>query len=178
MLMDIGDLDEALIVALGSNLPGADLGSRDVLERALERFTEHGLRVKASSRWWRSAAWPDPREPAYLNGVALVETRLSAEQTLDALLRMETEFGRVRGDANAARTLDLDLIAYGRLVQEGPPALPHPRARERLFVMGPLAELAPSWRDPVSGETAAALARAVTVGNDARPLDDWRGFPI
>jgi len=73
--------------------------------------------------------------------------------------------------ANAPRTLDLDLIAYGRQVSEGPGlVVPHPRAAERLFVMGPLAEIAPSWRHPLTGRTAAELAASATVGRDARPL--------
>ncbi|MFX8681007.1 2-amino-4-hydroxy-6-hydroxymethyldihydropteridine diphosphokinase, partial [Acinetobacter baumannii] len=71
---------------------------------------------------------------------------------------------------NAPRTLDLDLIAHGRLVSPAPPLLPHPRAAERRFVMGPLAEILPDWRHPVCGETAAALAARATVGADAKPL--------
>ena len=72
---------------------------------------------------------------------------------------------------NAPRTLDLDLIAYGRLQQPANPAsrCPHPRAHERLFVMGPLAEIAPDWAHPVLGSTAAELAATATVGRDASP---------
>jgi 2-amino-4-hydroxy-6-hydroxymethyldihydropteridine diphosphokinase len=85
--------------------------------------------------------------------------------------RIEQAFGRTRGTRNAPRTLDLDLIAYGREVGERDELiLPHPRASDRLFVMGPLAEIAPGWRHPVLGETAEALAKAATVGVDARPL--------
>ena len=71
-----------------------------------------------------------------------------------------------------ARTLDLDLIAYGREVieEEGGFVLPHPRAADRLFVMGPLAEIAPGWPHPVSHRTAAELASTAQVGRDARPI--------
>ncbi len=83
---------------------------------------------------------------------------------------LEAEFGRVRTAANAPRMLDLDLIAYGRTVRtDGAPLLPHPRASDRRFVMGPLAEIAPAWRHPLSGERADVLAAAARVGADAEP---------
>lgn len=91
-------------------------------------------------------------------------------EVLALLLSIEAAFGRRRGVANAPRTLDLDLIAYGRQVIDAPDlVLPHPRAHQRGFVMGPLAQIAQAWRHPVSGLTAAELARAATVGRDARP---------
>ena len=67
--------------------------------------------------------------------------------------------------------LDLDLIAHGRDILDTPElTLPHPRAAERLFVMGPLAEIAPLWRHPVLGMTAETLARRASVGLDAHPV--------
>jgi 2-amino-4-hydroxy-6-hydroxymethyldihydropteridine diphosphokinase len=127
--------------------------------------------VQRRSRWWRAAAWPDPAEPPYVNAVALVQTQLAPAGVLQALQAIEAEFGRVRGRRNAPRALDLDLIAHGRQVLAGPElTLPHPRAADRKFVMGPLAEIAPGWRHPVSGATAAALAQSAAVGQDAAPL--------
>jgi 2-amino-4-hydroxy-6-hydroxymethyldihydropteridine diphosphokinase len=165
----ISNPDEAVIIALGSNMPGPYGSSPALLEAALEAFDAHGLRVIARSGWWRSAAWPDPAGPAYTNGVAIVETALGPAETLEALHAIEAAFGRVRGETNAARTLDLDLMAHGRAVSEAP-ALPHPRAAERGFVMGPLAEIAPLWTHPVTGDTAEALAKTVSVGCDAAPF--------
>ena len=104
-------MDDAVIIALGSNLAGEYASSQALLEAALARFDDAGLRVLKRSRWWRSAAWPDPTKPDYLNGVALVETRLSAREVMSALLALEQAFGRRRGEANASRTLDLDVIA-------------------------------------------------------------------
>lgn len=165
------DLDGAVVVALGSNLPGDHGDSRTLLEAALNSFPAHGLEVAARSGWWRSAAWPDPASPAYTNGVALVETGLTVGATHRALQALEAAFGRSRGEANAARTLDLDLIAYGRLEVNTPAlTLPHPRAHQRLFVMGPLAEIAPDWVHPRLGRTARALAARCEVGADAIPL--------
>jgi len=165
------DLDQAVVVALGSNLKGAFASSEALLEAALVRLAAEGLRVAARSSWWRSASWPDPLGPEYRNGVALVETDLAATEVMRALLSIEPAFGRERAVRNAPRTLDLDLIAHGRHVLEGPGlTLPHPRAHERRFVVGPLAEIAPAWRHPVSGRTAVALAASATVGLDAAPV--------
>ena len=163
--------DGAVIVALGSNLGGEYGSSWSALNRALEGFGEIGLIVKAKSSVWRSAAWPDPTAPGYLNAVALVETELGPEAVLAALHGLEARSGRRRARVNEPRVLDLDLIAYGRMVLDGPGLLiPHPRAAERLFVMGPLAEIAPGWRHPVTGVRVDVLAAAATVGRDASPL--------
>ena len=159
------------MVALGSNLSGGFATSKALLDAAVARLSAVGLRVVKRSAWWRSAAWPDPTAPDYLHGLAIVETALAPAEVMAALARIEREFGRERGERNAARTLDLDLIAHGRSVLEGPGLiLPHPRAAERLFVMGPLAQIAPDWRHPVLGETARALASRASVGRDAKSV--------
>ena len=162
--------DAAVIVALGASLPDGYPSLEALLEAALVELGARGVRVLVRSCWWRSAAWPDPAEPEYRNGVALVETALGPEALMAALLSVETGFRRERGARNAPRTLDLDLIAYGRTVVDTPDlTLPHPRAHQRRFVMGPLAQIAPDWRHPVSGQTAAQLAASASVGVDARP---------
>lgn len=124
----------------------------------------------ARSSWWRSAAWPDPDDPPFLNGVVIVRTEHEPHALMAALGRIEEAFGRRRDRRNAPRTLDLDLVAYGRLSGEfNGLILPHPRAAERLFVMGPLAEIAPRWPHPGGGR-AEALAGAAATGRDARPV--------
>jgi len=166
----MSDFDDAVIIALGSNLPGPMGWPGAQLEAALKRLRAEGFRLLARSSWWRSAAWPNPANPDYLNGLAIVETPLGPRETLDVLLRIEAGFGRRRGLANDPRTLDLDLIAHGRTVMETPDlVLPHPRAAERLFVMGPLAQVAPGWTHPVLGLSAQALADRATIGLDATP---------
>ena len=158
------------VIALGGNLHGVYPSMALALAAAAGRLPEAGFRVLMVSRWWRSAAWPNPGDPPFLNGVVLAQTDLAPEAALRALHRIEAAFGRDRKAPNAPRTLDLDLIALGRRVLEGPPiTLPHPRAAERLFVMGPLAEMAPDWRHPVMGATAEELASSATIGQDAQP---------
>ncbi|HEX4183939.1 MAG TPA: 2-amino-4-hydroxy-6-hydroxymethyldihydropteridine diphosphokinase [Caulobacteraceae bacterium] len=160
--------DEAVVVALGSNLAGGFASSKALLAAALEAFEPAGLRVLKRSSWWRSRSWPNPTLPDYLNGVAIVETAMAPEETLKTLHDLEARFGRRRTEANAPRTLDLDLIAHGRsIIAKGGLVLPHPQAAERRFVMGPLAEIAPDWIHPVLGETAQDLAAKASVGADA-----------
>jgi 2-amino-4-hydroxy-6-hydroxymethyldihydropteridine diphosphokinase len=163
--------EDSIIVALGGNLAGAFPSVQALLESALNQFSVVGLRVLKRSSWWRSASWPDPTQPDYLNGLALVETTQDPRRTLRSLREIEAMFGRERARPNASRTLDLDLIAHGRAVLDEPDlVVPHPRAAERLFVMGPLAEIAPGWTHPVSGETVSVLAERATIGRDARPI--------
>ena len=163
--------DDAAVVALGGNIAGDFSSSEALLDAALARFAEAGLPILRRSSWWRSAAWPDPNAKEYRNGVVLVEARKPPQALIQTLFMLETEFGRTRGARNASRTLDLDLIAHGRIVSDDPDlTLPHPRAHERLFVMGPLAQIAPEWRHPVLGRTAAELAAEAKVGRDATPI--------
>lgn len=162
--------DSAVIVALGSNLSGDYASSMALLEAALAAFPSIGLRILKRSGWWRSAAWPNPDDPPFVNAVAIVDTDLSAAQVLAALHGLEARFGRDRAARNAPRTLDLDLVAFGRDRAEAP-RLPHPRAHDRAFVMRPLAQIAPRWRHPVLGSTAEALAATARVGADACEID-------
>jgi 2-amino-4-hydroxy-6-hydroxymethyldihydropteridine diphosphokinase len=97
-------------------------------------------------------------QPLYLNAAATGETTLSARDLLDALLAIEAARGRERPYANAPRTLDLDLILHGGLVVDDPGlTVPHPRFRERRFVLEPLAEIEPEMIDPVTGRTIREL---------------------
>jgi 2-amino-4-hydroxy-6-hydroxymethyldihydropteridine diphosphokinase len=97
-------------------------------------------------------------QPPYLNAVAVGQCELPPRQLLERLQLIERDRNRTRPGWRAARTLDLDLILYGDLVVEEPDlTLPHPRFRERRFVLEPLVQVAPELRDPVTGRTAAEL---------------------
>ena len=97
-------------------------------------------------------------QPMFLNAAATGESMLSAPAMLDVLLSIEQRFGRERPYEHAPRTIDLDLILYGEAVIETEGlTVPHPRFRERRFVLEPLAEIASDWIDPVTGKTIAEL---------------------
>jgi 2-amino-4-hydroxy-6-hydroxymethyldihydropteridine diphosphokinase len=99
-------------------------------------------------------------QPLYLNAVAVGETALSARELLDGLLAIEQACGRERPYPGAARTLDLDLILLGDSREDSPAlSVPHPRFRDRFFVLGPLAEIAPDLIDPVTGLKVWELLR-------------------
>ena len=164
-----------ILIGIGANLPHPELGSpQDTCEAALASLQKAGLVVSRRSRWYESAPVPASDQPWFVNGIALLEVEMSPADLLTCLHAVEAQFGRVRQATNAARVLDLDLLAYGSRVSAPgeSPVLPHPRLAERAFVLLPLAELAPDWRHPVSGLSAAELAARLPPGQTARPLDD------
>ena len=167
-----GSPDGPILVALGANLPSERFGGpRETLDAAVRELERRGIRVLRRSRWYESAPVPESDQPWYVNGVAAVDTDLDPPALLALLHQVEAEFGRVRAERNAPRVLDLDLVAYGGLVRPGPdgPVLPHPRAAERAFVLLPLAEVAPAWHHPETGETVEALIARLPAGQKIRP---------
>jgi 2-amino-4-hydroxy-6-hydroxymethyldihydropteridine diphosphokinase len=145
-------------IALGTNL-----GDRTAhLDFAIARLSAllDGLRV---SHIIETAPEGVPgHQPPFLNAAVVGTTALAPRALLDALLAIEREDGRARPYRYAPRTLDLDLILYGaRIVTEEGLEIPHPRFRERRFVLAPLAEIAGDWRDPVTGLTISALLRSL-----------------
>lgn len=149
-----------ILVAIGANLPGADgrppLATCRAAAASLDVLP--GLRLVALSRWWTSAAIPPSEQPDYINGVARLDGWMAPDALLALLQGIEREAGRRPGPRNAARPLDLDIIAMGDLVRPAPdPVLPHPRAHLRRFVLAPLAEVAPGWLHPSLGRSVEAL---------------------
>jgi 2-amino-4-hydroxy-6-hydroxymethyldihydropteridine diphosphokinase len=143
-------------VALGSNL--GDRGAH--LDFAVSRLKASLANLRVS-RYHETApvGAPGP-QPLFLNAAAVGETAASAREILAELMAIERERGRERPFQNAARTLDLDLILFGSLVmEESTLTVPHPRFRERRFVLEPLAEIAPDLVDPVTGSTVGELLR-------------------
>ncbi len=164
-----------ILLGLGANLPHPRHGApRDTLEAALRALAADGVSVAKRSPWFRTPPWPPSDQPWYVNGVAALESDLPPAPLMALLHAVERDFGRIRGQRNEARVLDLDLLAYDdRVSGEGEhPALPHPRLAERGFVLLPLAALAPDWRHPVSGLAVGALIERLPASERlAEPLD-------
>src|ERR1700761_3219852 len=146
-----------IVVALGANIPSPAGLPEETLRAALARLEQLGVKILVQSSFYRTPAWPDPSDPPFINAVAAVNTGLQPVELLTLLHSVETEFARMRSAPNAPRTLDIDLVDYdGRVVADGL-VLPHPRVGQRSFVLVPLAEIAPSWRHPVSGQGVGEL---------------------
>ncbi|MGH7012722.1 MAG: 2-amino-4-hydroxy-6-hydroxymethyldihydropteridine diphosphokinase [Stellaceae bacterium] len=161
-----------IFVALGANLPSNVGPPRATFEAALVSLAQEGGEIVARSRFYRSSPVPKLDQPDYLNAVVAVASELDPVALLAVLAGIETRFGRRRGAPNAARSLDLDLVAYNNLVRDVAPVLPHPRMHERVFVLLPLAEIAPTWRHPRLQVPIAELIQALTptVRADIRPV--------
>lgn len=145
----------AIYIALGANQPaqykGETVSPAETFVLAIAQLKRFGVEVVRRSNLWQSPAWPDPKvQPPYINGVIEVESELSPLNLLAMLKQTEAVFGRVATVRNAPRPLDLDILDYGGKVLTGKTLiLPHPRMLTRPFVLMPLAEVAPNWRDPI-----------------------------
>lgn len=180
------------IIALGANLPSDKGNVAHSLHAALGIVhSEPHISITAVSRFWRTPAMPAGSGPDYINAAALFSSTLTPGAILARLHAIEARFGRDRSTGRwSARVLDLDLIACGAQILPDravlqhwmalPPdqqtcqtpdrlILPHPRLQDRGFVLGPLAEIAPGWRHPVTGRTVLQMLAAL-------PAAAWDGM--
>lgn len=164
-----------ILIGLGANLPSKAGAPDATISAAIEALEQGGAAITRRSRVYRTAPMPPSDQPWFVNEVIAVKTALSPRDLLALMHRVEAEFGRERGEVNAARTLDLDLLAYEDLVQAGgedEPTLPHPRLHHRAFVLRPLAEVAPHWRHPITGDTVEHLIAALPHDQIAAPISE------
>jgi len=170
-----------IFIGLGGNLTCPTFGPpRATCGAALQIMEQRRIRITARSRWYESAPVPVSDQPWYVNAVVCVDTALDADALVHEVLEIETELGRRRTVANAPRTIDLDVIAYGDTVIEGDArhhvTIPHPRMQGRAFVLLPMAEIAPDWRHPLSGAALDELIAALPTDQVCRPMADAAGM--
>jgi 2-amino-4-hydroxy-6-hydroxymethyldihydropteridine diphosphokinase len=161
-----------IVIALGANRSGPWGNPRQTVTRALAELNTGGIRLKRASALLVSAPFGRTGQPDFVNAVAIVETRLPPDALLARLHMIERKAGRRRGLRWGPRTLDLDLLDYhGKISSGGPgPLLPHPGIASRIFVLAPLATIAPGWRHPASRHTAATLLRRLDQAGEGRLL--------
>lgn len=145
-----------ILIGIGANLPASGYASpRATCKAAMDVLKTLGIPPLHQSNWYKSAPVPVSDQPWFINGVCSLDTRLEPVEVLARLTQVEERFGRARGVQNAARTLDLDLLAYDDRIENWQTAdprklqIPHPRLHERAFVLLPLKEVAPDWCHPV-----------------------------
>ncbi|MCC5986753.1 MAG: 2-amino-4-hydroxy-6-hydroxymethyldihydropteridine diphosphokinase [Pararhodobacter sp.] len=170
------------LLALGANAGPGPQDDAKRLEMALQRIGAKLGTVLATSRIYRTPAFPQGAGPDFSNACVLVESRLSAAEMLDGLHAIEAGMGRVRGARWAQRLIDLDILAMGdsvlpdratvqrwmtlagedqRCLAPETLLLPHPRLHERAFVLVPLADVAPDWVHPLTGQSVRAMVAAL-----------------
>ena len=151
---------QMVYIGLGSNLSGTMGEPKEQLEQALKALENHSqiTLVNVSSNYKTKAIGPGS-QPDYINAAALIKTQLEPLALLDQLQLIEQKHERERSIHWGARTLDLDMLMYGTLTIEMPRlTIPHPRIRDRAFVLAPLLDLDPNLSLPEGQSIAKLLA--------------------
>lgn len=143
-----------VFLGLGSNLGDRTAG----LQEAVRLLEARGFHPAEHSSTWQTEPVGGPPQGWFLNAVVAGETSLTPNELLAACLDTEREMGRIRGEKDGPRLIDVDILLFGGETRDGPGlVIPHPRLHERRFVLEPLHEIAPDLRHPVLGLTVTAL---------------------
>jgi 2-amino-4-hydroxy-6-hydroxymethyldihydropteridine diphosphokinase len=158
-------------LSLGSNLDDREAN----LRRAIELLASPEIRIKRTSSLYETEPQDLPHQPWFLNLVVEIETSLFPLQLLARIQRIEKELGRQRRVPKGPRTIDIDILLFSNFVIDAESlVIPHPRFRERRFVLAPLADLAPHLRDPVTGKSMRELLTELK-GQVVRRVDSAAG---
>ena len=152
--MASGSTMHKVYIAFGSNM-----GKREeYIKKALSMMEETVGRLVKVSSIIETKAYGYTDQGDFLNGAVEVETRLSPEELLTSLQKIEKQLDRIRTIRWGPRTIDLDIVFFEDwIIRENYLAIPHEDFRQREFVLAPMAEIAPQWKDPVTGKTMAML---------------------
>ena len=142
-------------------LLGSNLGNKKKqLSKALQLIEKNIGNIKRQSGLYVTAAWGNTVQPDFLNQVVIVETNLTAIETMQTILLIEKKMGRVRTEKNAARIIDIDILFFNEeIINEPQLVVPHPKIQDRRFVLIPLNELSANFIHPVLNKTIHYLLR-------------------
>lgn len=142
---------------------GSNIGDREAqIRRAIELLDSEELRLERVSSFYETEPIGFTKQRWFLNCVGEFETELFPRQLLHRIQRVELQLGRKRAVVNGPRNIDIDILLFGETVVKTPELdVPHPRFRERRFVLAPLAELNPELRDPATRRTVSELLQDV-----------------
>ena len=144
---------------LGSNMGN----SQQQLLTAIKNITQQVGTVTRQSSLYATAAWGNTNQPDFLNQVIIVTTTLTALQTIDIILGIEKQMGRVRTTKNAPRIIDIDMLFFNKeIIKEEILTVPHPEIENRRFVLIPLNELSPNFKHPISQKPIHQLLKECT----------------
>ena len=175
------------LIALGSNLETQNLSRLEIINKAIEYFSQLNIILIKVSSFWESRSYPDKSQPDFINAVSEVHSELNPYQILYALKNIEKKMGRKNKTRWGNRVLDLDIIGSGSIIlpnnfefnkwlkmplkkqikiQPDELILPHPRIQDRLFVLRPLNEVDPYWTHPVLNKTPLELINRKVWGEE------------
>ncbi len=143
-----------IYILLGSNMGE----SKKQLLKAASLIKKQIGSINRQSSLYSTAAWGNTNQPDFLNQVVIVNSKLSAEQTMQEILKIEKEMGRIRTRKNAPRIIDIDILFFNReIIESSTLFVPHPQLQNRRFVLVPLNELSPNLKHPVLQTTIHQL---------------------
>lgn len=175
-----------IYIGLGANLPSSAGGPVDTLDVTIRRLSELGFDIVAASSFYQTKPMPASDQPDFINAVVKAQVAMTPETILEKFQALERELGRKPAERWSARTLDIDLLAYGNEVlpdinswravveSEDPaaileePVVPHPRLHKRAFVLIPLLDIAPDWQHPILKEDVRSMCLIKSIKKESK----------
>ena len=143
-----------IYLLLGSNMGN----SKARLLKAVVQIEKQIGTVIRQSGLYSTAAWGNANQPDFLNQVIILETKLSAPQTMQTILNIEKKMGRIRTVKNAPRVIDIDILFFNKeIIEQEHLSIPHPQIQNRRFVLVPLNQLSPNLKHPILNKTVHQL---------------------